>query len=148
MEDAFDGSWSRHSTVLPAELARANPDDLHVEPPDTFYRFMWRREDLRSLFEDSVAVDPNVSSIHLWAHLWWARGRRDFSDTHAGMFTEDYIREVSTTFNLLARPHLPDRNRPTRPAGKRIRDASRHCAGWTRETLRRAAGALARRLRA
>lgn len=142
MAEAFDGSWSRHSTVLPAELARACPGDIHVEPPETFYRFMWRREDLRCLFEDTVPVDSTVASIHLWAHLWWARGRRDFSDTHAGRFTEDFIRNVSTTYNLLARPHLPPGERPARAAGKRFGDAAWRFTGRARETLLRAGAAM------
>lgn len=104
---AFDGSWSRHSTLLPADLARERPELIHIEPAYTVYPFMWTREDLRRLLEGCEPVDAGVASIHLWAHLWWAERRRDFSDCHAGLMTERYIRTVDTTFNVLARPFLP-----------------------------------------
>ena len=48
-----------------------------------------------------------VASIHLWSHLWWERRRRDFSDFHAGLITEDYVREGRTTYAVAARPFLP-----------------------------------------
>lgn len=150
MEETFDGSWSRHSTILPAELAMIMPDDIHVEPSVTFYRFMWTREDLRHLFEGSVDPGEEVVSVHLWAHLWWSRWRKDFSGVHAAMFTEDYIRNVPTTFNLLARPHLPPRRRPLRPLVRCLDNSTRYCIGKAREAsslFRKAANSARRALR-
>lgn len=112
---AFDGSWSRHSTLLPADLARERPELIHIEPARTVYPFMWAREDLRRLLEGCEPVDARVASIHLWAHLWWAEQRRDFSDFHAGLMTERHVRIVDTTFNVLARPFLPRAARSVRP---------------------------------
>lgn len=104
---AFDGSWSRHSTLLPADLALERPELIYIEPAHTVYPFMWTREDLRRLLEGCESVDAGVASIHLWAHLWWVEQRRDFSDFHAGLMTERHIGTVDTTFNVLARPFLP-----------------------------------------
>jgi hypothetical protein len=137
MEGAFDGSWSRHSTILPAELAQAHPDLVHIEPPGTFYPFMWTREDLRRLFEGCECVDRDSASVHLWAHLWWSRRRRDFSDVHADMFTEKYIRATATTLNLLLQPFLPPGARPGRRPAAAVRHAAGFVRGWWNEILSR-----------
>lgn len=103
----FNGSWSRHSTLLPHELAQAHPDWVHIEPQRSFYKHMWTREGLHTLLEGCDPDYERVFSMHLWAHLWWSRWRRDFSSFHEGRLTEDYIRRVDTTYNLVARKFLP-----------------------------------------
>lgn len=107
MSGAFDGTWSNHSTILPERLSRAHPDWVHVEPPETFYKHMWTREGIRRLFEETDTDTSGVVSFHLWNHLWWSRWRRDFSSFHAGKITEENIRNVDTTYNLIARKYLP-----------------------------------------
>jgi len=104
--EAFDGSWSNHSTLLPYRLSQEHPDWIHVEPPRSFYAYMWTIDDIRALFEGRDTDWEGAYSIHLWSHLWWSRRRRDFSRVHAGRFTERYIRNVDTTFNLVARRFL------------------------------------------
>jgi hypothetical protein len=104
--EAFDGTWSNHSTVLPYRLSREHPDWIHVEPPRSFYRYMWTVADLETLFERDESDWEKVYSVHLWSHLWWARKRRDFSLVHAGRFTDQYIKNVDTTFNRVARQFL------------------------------------------
>ncbi|MEK7672190.1 MAG: hypothetical protein AAB344_08225, partial [Bacteroidota bacterium] len=52
-----------------------------------------------------------ILSMHLWSSLWWSRWRRDFSSFHAGKLTEEYIRKVDTTYNLVARKFLPDKKK-------------------------------------
>lgn len=116
---AFDGSWSRHSTLLPADLARGRPELIHIEPAHTVYPFMWTREDLRRLLEGCEPVDAGTASIHLWAHLWWEEQRRDLSDFYAGLMTEERIGTVDATFNVLARPFLPREPRSITP-GRRL----------------------------
>jgi hypothetical protein len=108
MTHAFDGSWSNHSTLLPQKLSERYPERVHIEPPTTFYKYMWTKEDLHRLLEGCETGHPGVVSIHLWSHLWWARRRRDFSSFFGDMITEDYVRRVNTTYNLLARPFLPE----------------------------------------
>jgi hypothetical protein len=107
MEKAFDGSWSRHSTLLPQELSEAYPHLIHIEPMTTFYKHQWTREGLRMLLEGLDSDYGGVTSMHLWSHLWWAKSRRDFTDFHSGLLTEAFIREVDTTYNLVARKYLP-----------------------------------------
>jgi len=107
MEEAFDGSWSRHSTFLPYDLSQRFPDLIHVEPARTFYKHMWTRQGIHTLFEGLDADFTEVSSFHLWSHLWWEESRRDFCDFHAGLLNEAYVREADTTYALAARRYLP-----------------------------------------
>ncbi len=56
-----------------------------------------------------TGFDPDftdIYSMHLWAHLWWDEGRTDFTDFHAGLLTEAFIRSEDTTYNVLARQFL------------------------------------------
>jgi len=68
---------------------------------------MWTPEGIRALLEENHPWPEKALSVHLWAHLWWDRKRRDFSAFYADLLTEDYIRNVDTTYNLAARPFLP-----------------------------------------
>jgi hypothetical protein len=106
-ESALNGTWSNHSTLLPYELSRRFPDAVHVEPRRSFYRYGPNRDDLATLLEGLDRDRAGIYSIHLWAHLWWAQERRDFSDFHAGLLTEQFVRDVDTTYTVLARPFLP-----------------------------------------
>lgn len=145
MEQAFDGSWSRHSTILPADLAAEHSLLIHIEPPRRFYSFMWTRDDLHRLLGECEQVGGDVASIHLWAHLWWSEHRRDFSNIHAGMFTEDYIRTVNTTYNLLARPYLPPDTRPNRATHRLAADLVARGIGIFHEAFQCGRRALLRR---
>jgi hypothetical protein len=109
---ALNGTWSNHSTLLPHELSEKLPDAVRVEPRRSFYEYGPNAGDLARLLEACETVAPDVLSIHLWAHLWWHSGRRDFSSVHAGLFTEAFIRDVDTTYNVLARAFLPGLDRP------------------------------------
>jgi len=141
-EKEFDGSWSRHSTLLPSDLAGERPELIHVEPSHTVYPYMWTREDLRRMLEGCEKVDAGVASIHLWAHLWWAEQRRDFSDFHAGLMTEQNIRTVATTYNLIARRFLPDAPRSIAPSR-----CLWHLAAGTWARAGSLGGRIARRIR-
>ncbi len=112
MDRAFDGTWSNHSTLLPQTLSERHPELIHIEPSRTFYRHMWTREGIRTLMEGCDADYSGMVSMHLWAHLWWSKTRRDFSDFHGGLVTEKNIRKRDTTYNLAARRFLP----PERPS--------------------------------
>lgn len=106
---AFNGTWSNHSTLLPRELASQYPELVHLEPPRTFYKHMWTPEGIRALLEGLDTDNEGVVSFHLWAHLWWNWSRRDFSSFHAGKITEEFVRNVDTTYNIVARNYLPPR---------------------------------------
>jgi hypothetical protein len=107
MDQVFNGSWSNHSTLLPQKLSVENPELIHIEPPRSFYKHMWTQEGIRNLLEGCDPDFSDVYSMHLWAHLWWSKRRRDYSDFHAGLLTESFIREKDTTYNIAARPFLP-----------------------------------------
>ncbi len=107
MKEFFDGSWSNHSTLLPQLLSEEHPALIHIEPPRTFYKHMWTREGIEMLFRGCDRDLAGAVSMHLWSHLWWSRWRRDFSDFHAGLLTEEYVRTVDSTYTLAARRFLP-----------------------------------------
>ena len=107
MKGAFDGSWSNHSTVLPRRLSSRYPELIHIEPQKTFYKHTWTRDDIQTLLQGCDRDVDGVVSMHLWAHLWWSKKRRDFSSFHAKRMTETFIRNVDTTYNLVARKYLP-----------------------------------------
>jgi len=107
MEKEFDGSWSEHSTFLPQRLSEEYPSLIHIEASRSFYRHMWTREGIHTLLQGCDTDCEGVLSIHLWSHLWWSKRRREFSNFHGGMLTREYIQEIDTTYNLLARKFLP-----------------------------------------
>lgn len=107
IEVAFDGHWSTHSCTLPHRLWQRSPETVHVEPEDSFYKFMWTPEGLRQLLEERHTDLGRAYSLHLWNHLWWEEDRRDFSNVHHRQLTERYFAEVDTTLTLAARPFLP-----------------------------------------
>jgi len=109
MSEYFDGSWSNHSTVLPAVLSKKFPDLIHIEPQSSFYEFIWSKEGLSDLFERNATVRKNVYSIHLWAHLWWDRSRKDFSHFHQGRLNHAYVEKANTSYGVLAKPFLPEK---------------------------------------
>ncbi|HUF39741.1 MAG TPA: FkbM family methyltransferase [Anaerolineales bacterium] len=138
MEETFDGSWSNHSTLLPMRLSSEIPDQVHIEPVRSFYLHPPSREGIHNLFTNFVQDTEGVYSFHLWAHLWWSETRIDFSTFHAGLLTEDYIRNKDTTYSLVARQFLPkpkkvngtgsrrglqlQKTRPGQPGSVRLQD--------------------------
>jgi len=117
MRQGFDGSWSGHSTLLPERLRQRHPGLIHVEPQRTFYKHAWTRDGIAALLEGLDLDLEGVVSIHLWSHLWWSRRRRDFSAFHAGRINEKRVARIDTTYNVIARRHLP----PPAPLAERVR---------------------------
>jgi glycosyltransferase involved in cell wall biosynthesis len=114
MAAALNGTWSNHSGFLPLELSQSMPWAVRVEPQTTFLPFEPTRAGLSRLLEERRAVPAGARSVHLSAHLWWERGRRDFSWVHGGWCTPSFIRRARTTLADLARPYVPDRDTPNR----------------------------------
>lgn len=106
MYRVFDGTWSRHSCETPARLQQQIPHTIWVAPQRYFYKHLWTREGIATLLEKLDSNFHEVYSMHLWAHLWWDEGRRDFSNFHSGLLTEEHIRTVDTTYNVVARRFL------------------------------------------
>ncbi len=111
MATALDGSWSNHSGCLSQQLSELMPDAVRVEPEPSFFSYPATPAGLSRLLAERDRLPDGALSIHLWAHLWWDRERRDFSDAHAGWCTPRFIRHARTTFAELARPYLPRRGR-------------------------------------
>jgi hypothetical protein len=107
MADAFDGSWSNHSTQLPYRMALETPDLLDVEPATAFCALDWTPRHLRDLLVGDVELPADARSLHLWSHLWFDDDRTDFSSFGARLLTPEYVRHARTTYACLARPHLP-----------------------------------------
>jgi len=103
---SFDGTWNRHSCAAAARLWAEAPDQLHLLPQRAFYRHGPSRAGLAALFEQRDERLDGVASLHLWAHLWWAESRTDFSRFHAGEFTPAWIARGETTVAAAARRFL------------------------------------------
>lgn len=86
--EAFDGSWSGHSTLLPYRLSQLHPDWLDVEPETSFYSLDWSPAHINALFCRQIDLPGNAYSLHLWNHLWWSARRLDFSPFHHGLLTD------------------------------------------------------------
>lgn len=102
----FDGTWSRHSCYAASQLKRRMPEAVHTAPRRFFYRYDCTPEDLALLLQGLDDESEGIYSIHLWNHLWWEPARTDFSGFHKGILTEDHIRTVDTTYNVIARRFL------------------------------------------
>jgi hypothetical protein len=108
MAGGLDGTWSNHSGFLAEQLSRRVPDEVRVEPEVSFFSFPPSAAGLAKLLEDRVPIPAAALSVHLWAHLWWEYGRRDFSSAHAGWFAPPFARALNTTLASMVRPYLPD----------------------------------------
>jgi Glycosyltransferase sugar-binding region containing DXD motif len=108
MAGELNGTWSNHSGFLAQRLSQEMPDQVRVEPARTLLGVPCTVEGLHDLLEvDAIDTSGSVS-LHLWAHLWWAADRLDFSPVHAGTITPAWIRTAATSYARLARPYLPE----------------------------------------
>lgn len=100
-----DEFYDEHAVRVPWKLARMTPDgktgrkDLHIEPPESFFLPGWWSSELERLFE-RVEDFPNAYCHHLAESLSY----KPYLET----LTEQYIRDIDTTYNLAARPFLPN----------------------------------------
>ena len=113
MQDALNGTWSNHSGFLPERLSRLMPSAVRVQDEKTFFPLPATRDGLSALLEQRHTLPPESVSVHLWAHLWWDRRRRDFSEVHGDRYVPSYVRRAHTTLADLVRPYVPA---PPRPA--------------------------------
>lgn len=116
MSEAFDGSWSNHSTLLPYRLSKAFPQLLDVEPESAFYALDWTPQQINDLFLRKVKLPENAYSLHLWNHLWFDSNRLDFSHFHARRLNVDYVCFANTTYARYARRFLPEEVKGSRRA--------------------------------
>lgn len=139
MTEAFDGSWSNHSTILPYRLAQARPEFIHVEPEASFFALDWTSEGLDALFLRHTALPGTAYSLHLWSHLWFDAGRRDFSLFRGDLLTVDYLAFAQTTYARHARAFMPEGAEPSRR--RYLSQRATLAAHQLRRTVRRVAPA-------
>ncbi|HTV17108.1 MAG TPA: hypothetical protein VMG12_00515, partial [Polyangiaceae bacterium] len=60
---------------------------MRVEPQERFFAFPASPRGVQQLLCERHEIPQEALSVHLWAHLWWERRRRDFSHAHAGWAT-------------------------------------------------------------
>ena len=104
--NVFDGTWNRHSCREAAILKQQNPQLLQVVDRSYFYHFDCTTQGLTDLLALNSELPDTLYSIHLWSHLWWGKNRTDFIRFHADMLTEQFIKQVDSSFNLIARRFL------------------------------------------
>lgn len=104
---SFDGTWSHHSCAAAARVWARDPAAVTVLPQQAFYRHAATRAGIDALFNAHDTDAAGVYSLHLWAHLWWAQTRRDFTTFHAGRLTPSWVRRADATYAVLARRFLP-----------------------------------------
>ncbi|HTR43254.1 MAG TPA: glycosyltransferase [Pseudomonadales bacterium] len=97
--------WDEHSVLVPWDLAKMTGDnqsgrsDLHVEPVESFFRPGWWPGEQERLFARNEPF-PQAYCYHL--------SRSQSQDLYLKKITEEYIREVDTTYNVAARKFLPN----------------------------------------
>ncbi|MDP9092266.1 MAG: hypothetical protein M3N95_04820 [Actinomycetota bacterium] len=107
---AMDGTWSGHSCRLATRLAAQLPDEVQVQPRQTFHPFGHTVAGMAALLDEPYvpgSLDMTLS-VHMCAHLWWSARRRDFSTFSALDATESYLATADTPLAVLARPYLPE----------------------------------------
>lgn len=124
MPAELNGTWSNHSGFLARSLTERLPDAVRVEPEVRFFPISSTPTGIRGLLEERRPVAGEAVSVHLWAHLWWRRERRDHSVVHAGWCTPEVLGIAETTLSDLVRPYLPPAPPPEtigggKPAGPR-----------------------------
>jgi hypothetical protein len=107
--EAMDGTWSEHSCRLASRLADQYPEEVQVEPQDRFSPFDHTSAGMRSLLEEPLVPEvlERSYSVHLCAHLWWDRNRRDFAHFSACDASESALRRGDTPLARLAQSYLP-----------------------------------------
>jgi len=104
---ALNGTWSNHSCLLARRIAEEYPEDVHVEPPETFLGVPLTPDGLQALLEGGELDVSDSYCIHLWQHVWWEESRTDFCRVHAQDLTLRHLRNADTPLAQLARPFLP-----------------------------------------
>jgi glycosyltransferase involved in cell wall biosynthesis len=114
MVEALGGSSRSHSGLLAQELSEQMPDHVCVEPQERFFAFPASPRGVSQLLCERHEIPQESLSVHLSAHLWWERHRRDFTHAHAGWTTPSFVRSARTTLAQLLRPYLDECPPPAR----------------------------------
>jgi hypothetical protein len=121
--EAFDGTWSNHSTVLAFRLSQEHPECVSVEPARSFFPFGYDRFEMRRIFKRCEPDLNGIFSIHLWSHCWWEAAKMNSAFFYGKRLTPAYVRHARSTYAITARQFLPTD----------LGDQS--CKTWKREQL-------------
>lgn len=92
-----DKYWDEMSVKKPLELSVKHPDLIHVEPYDSFHYPLYYGFHLKKLFKKNLDF-PNALCHHYWDGASYEKYLKNI--------TEEYIKNVDTTFNAIARKYL------------------------------------------
>jgi hypothetical protein len=92
-----DKYWNEHSVIVPEKLAEKYPQHITQLSPYTFHYPLYNEAGLKSMFEE-VNEFPEAYLHHLWESFAWEK--------YMSKLTEESIRKVETTYNLIARRFL------------------------------------------
>jgi hypothetical protein len=95
--NGHDKYWAEHSVQRPLILSRKFPELIHVEPYDSFHFPLYYSTSLRKLFKKNIDY-KNAYCHHLWGGISFEK--------YLNNLTVDYIKEVDTTYNVIARRFL------------------------------------------
>lgn len=90
----FDANdYNKFAVRIPWRIAQQHPRWVHMEPPESFFRLNWNVEDLKVMFEQTIAFDRSYCShlLHNSSHPWLSK------------LTIDEIMTKDTSYNLIAR---------------------------------------------
>jgi len=96
---SFDeAEWSRHSVILPFQLANSYGSEVHRLPQTAFFWPTWRGKDIYLMY--GAKMKPEVRGDFA-NHLWEQRAR-----DYLGGLTPGHVRKVDSAFHAWARPYL------------------------------------------
>jgi hypothetical protein len=104
----MNGTWSHHSGFLAQALSQEFPDQVHIEPVESFFPVALSPAGLGALLGDGPVDLERSYSVHLWQHVWWSAERTDFSRHHAGEMNLSSFRKARSPLSAMVRPFLPD----------------------------------------
>ena len=91
--------WCTHSVYYPQHLANTiYSDNIHIEPPTSFFGFLYHQESLNGLFNSDIQLDSSIYSLHLWENVSW--------EPYLSNIDENSIINQNTTYNKIARQFL------------------------------------------
>ncbi|NOT52498.1 MAG: hypothetical protein HOP10_14610 [Chitinophagaceae bacterium] len=92
-----DKYWNEHSVLVPERLAAAHPETITQLSPYAFHYPLYDKAGLRSMFEEATEF-PEAYLHHLWESFSW--------DSYLSKLTGEGIKNIDTTYNLIARKYL------------------------------------------
>jgi len=94
-----DEFWVEHSVLLPAQLARQFPQELHILPQEAFFWASWDREGMRLIFESREPLPRSGTyATHLWENNAW--------EQYLKGLLPGAVRKKEGNFHRWARPYL------------------------------------------